>query len=96
MSMSEMDGFIWFDGELVPREGIEVDAVGLLLHRPQAVGVGAGEDLLEHRLGLVQVVGGEQFAKQTLTMVAMHQVRGLILAQQTHIENGCGYARFGI
>src|SRR5712675_2258784 len=44
------------DRELVPREGIEVDAVGIALHAAQPVGIGAGQDLLEHRLGLVQVV----------------------------------------
>src|SRR5437870_9844703 len=44
------------DGERLPGEGVEVDAVRVAFHRTEAVGVGAGEDLLEHRDRLVEVV----------------------------------------
>src|SRR2546430_11762861 len=37
------------DGERLPGEGVEVDAVRVAFHRTEAVGVGAGEDLLEDR-----------------------------------------------
>src|SRR5215831_15332519 len=36
------------DGERWPRERIEIDAVGVALHVAEPVGIGAGEDLLEH------------------------------------------------
>src|SRR5262249_50725923 len=45
------------DGERWPRERIEIDAVGVALHVAEPVGIGAGEDLLEHGLGLIEVAG---------------------------------------
>src|SRR5215211_807492 len=44
------------DGERLPGERVEVDAVRIALHAAEAVRIGAGEDLLEHGDGLVQVV----------------------------------------
>src|SRR5262249_36658851 len=44
------------DRERLPRERVEIDAVGVALQVAEPVGIGAGENLLEHDLGLIEVV----------------------------------------
>jgi hypothetical protein len=41
----------------MPRERVEIDPVGHLLDVAQTVGKGAGQNLLNHRHRLVEVVG---------------------------------------
>src|SRR5262249_31642484 len=66
------------DGERWPRERIEIDAVGVALHVAEPVGIGAGEDLLEHGLGLIEVVRRRYGRGDLLAVLAFMRERGRV------------------
>src|SRR5260221_10982096 len=64
------------DGEGVPGEGVEVDAVGYGAHVAEAVGEGSGQHLLDHGHRLVQVVGRRDRFGHLLAVLRLARDRG--------------------
>ena len=81
------------DREGLPGEWVEIDAVRIPLHVAEPVRIGAGEDLLEHGLGLIEIVRRRDRRGDLLAVLRFVRERGRIddrLEQRRIAVRQCG------